>query len=113
MREQLETVSVHLGRLNENHEVVPCTIKELTETFDNFEFSRRVARTYFDSIEVSTVFLAIDHGWFGKPLWFETMIFGSEHPKLAEYQERYETWDEAIEGHKRAVELVKSVLEMK
>ena len=33
------------------------------------------------------------------------MIFGGEHDQ---YQERYSTWDEAIEGHKNACKLVVS-----
>ncbi len=36
----------------------------------------------------------------GPPVLFETMIFGGpEHG----YQERYTSWTEAEEGHKRAV----------
>jgi hypothetical protein len=31
------------------------------------------------------------------------MIFGGEHN---EYQERYSTWEEAEEGHKRAVAMI-------
>lgn len=56
-------------------------------------------------IKVSTIFLGIDHNWGeGPPLLFETMVFGGEHD---EYQERYATYDEAIEGHERAIKLVK------
>jgi hypothetical protein len=52
---------------------------------------------------VSTVFLGMNHNWGnGPPLLFETMIFGGEHD---EYQERYATREEAIEGHERAVAL--------
>lgn len=58
-------------------------------------------------IHVSTVFLAIDHSYFGgTPQLFETMIFGGEHN---EYCERYATWEEAEAGHQRAIELVYSV----
>ena len=54
-------------------------------------------------ISVSTVFLGMDHQWGdGPPLIFETMIFGGVHDQ---YQDRYSTWNEAEEGHKRAVEL--------
>lgn len=59
------------------------------------------------SVRVSTVFLGLNHAW-GEdmpPILFETMIFGGEHDQ---YQERYNTWDEAVEGHKRAMELVLS-----
>ena len=57
-------------------------------------------------VEVSTVFLAIDHNFSGKgsPLLFETMIFGSTFFRNSnEYQIRYSTWDEAKAGHERAV----------
>ena len=40
----------------------------------------------------------------GKPILWETMIFGGEHN---EYQGRYTTYEDAIEGHKKAIELVK------
>lgn len=56
-----------------------------------------------DNITVSTVFLGLDHNYGeGKPILFETMIFGWEH---GEYQERYCTWDEAIKGHQKAIEM--------
>lgn len=65
--------------------------------------ARRVASTEKDGITVSTVFLGVDHNWGeGPPVLFETMIFGGPEN---EYQERYCTWEEAEEGHKRAVEL--------
>ena len=51
-------------------------------------------------VHVSTVFLGLDHGFGGKPLWFETMIFGGEHD---DYQKRYSTWEEAETGHEYAV----------
>ncbi len=63
----------------------------------------RVARETVNGVDVSTVFLGIDHAFGGgPPLLFETMIFGGPHN---EYQERYSTWEEAEAGHKRAVEL--------
>lgn len=54
---------------------------------------RQVARTK----RVSTVFLGIDHAFRGgKPVLFETMVFGGP---LDGEQERYCTWDEAVDGH--------------
>lgn len=59
---------------------------------------------------VSTVFLGLDHRFsslFGaneKPILFETMIFGGKHDQ---YQARYSTWDEAMEGHKVALEMAR------
>jgi hypothetical protein len=57
-------------------------------------------------VQISTVFLGLDHSFGGKkPLIYETMIFGGKHDQ---YQERYYTKEEALEGHKKAVELVKN-----
>lgn len=60
-------------------------------------------------IEVSTVFLGIDHncGRVGKPLLFKTMVFGGS---LDEEQERYSTWDEAEQGHEQMVEKVRQAI---
>lgn len=74
-----------------------------------FETAKRhVANDFIGSgkIHVSTIFLGMDHNFGGgKPILFETMIFGGKHN---DYQERYHTWKEAELGHKKAVELVKS-----
>ena len=62
-----------------------------------------VAKTKLpDGIEVSTVFLMIDHGLSdqGPPLVFETMIFGGERDTECY---RYSTWQEAEEGHFQVV----------
>jgi hypothetical protein len=69
---------------------------------------RRVAWTDFgENNYVSTVFLGLDHSFGeGPPLIFETMVFGGE---LDQEQDRYSTWDEAVEGHNRMVERVKKL----
>jgi hypothetical protein len=69
------------------------------------ERDRAVAKTHLPGgVEVSTVFLGLDHNWGGgEPLLFETMIFGGE---LDGEQWRYSTWEEAEKGHKRACGLV-------
>ena len=69
---------------------------------------RRVERTNIPEFgsDVSTVFLGLDHQWgSGSPLLFETMIFGGD---MDGYQERYSTWDEAVNGHAKVVDKVKS-----
>jgi hypothetical protein len=68
---------------------------------------RRVARTSVGKVEVSTVFLGLDHSFGGKPLWFETMVFGGS---LDQEQERYTTWEEAEAGHAAMVERVKAAV---
>lgn len=52
-------------------------------------------------IEVSTVFLGLDHSFFGGPpvLW-ETRVFGKD----IDWQRRYTSREAAIEGHDEAVE---------
>ena len=64
---------------------------------------RTVAKTEVKhGVEVSTVFLGLDHSFHGKiPLVFETMVFGGENDGE---MERYSTWDEAEAGHKKMVE---------
>jgi len=65
----------------------------------------RVARTQIGDVDVSTVFLGLDHSWNGgPPLLFETMIFGGEHDK---YQERCSTWAQAEAMHETACALVR------
>ena len=60
---------------------------------------RRVARDERDGVVVSTVFLGLHHGrafGSGRPILFETMIFGGPHDQD---QARYSTWTEATAGH--------------
>lgn len=86
---------------------IPVEIDEISEWGRWIEGlqNRIVAKDMIGKVKVSTVFLGIDHGFGdGPPILFETMIFGGEHD---DYQERYSTWEQAEEGHKRAVRLVK------
>lgn len=59
--------------------------------------------------KVSTVFLGLDHAWDGEdgPILFETMIFDGYYD---EFQRRYKTYDEALQGHNDAVEMVNEYL---
>ncbi len=69
--------------------------------------NRRVTQTPVSSdIEVSTVFMGLDHNFSneGPPILFETMVFGGP---LDQEQARYATWEEAEAGHKAMVEMVK------
>ena len=72
-----------------------------------FESSDRIVaktKAWFD-VEVSTVFLGLDHAFgSGPPMLFETMVFGG---KYSDEQWRYSTWDEALEGHWKAVAMVR------
>ena len=65
--------------------------------------NRRVARVQYFDVTISTVFLGLDHGFSnGNPILFETLVSGGEI--MDEYMDRYSTWDEAVEGHKRICE---------
>ncbi len=89
---------------------IPVRTNNFKEWNDYFDFTDRVVKKekIATGIEVSTVFLGIDHR-FGKgtPLVFETMIF-SYNPKddLDGYKTRCSTWEEAEEMHKVACKLV-------
>ncbi len=65
---------------------------------------RTLKRTQVSDIIVSTVWLGLNHRFGeGPPLIFETMTF-SDRPNFEQAQERYETEQEALEGHRRMVE---------
>lgn len=65
--------------------------------------NRSIAKTRVGDLEVSTVFLGLDHQWKkdGPKLLFETMIFDGER---GTGEIRYSTWEQAIQGHNRVVE---------
>lgn len=69
--------------------------------------NRVVKQEKIGDVFVSTVFLGININKDPNetPLLFETMIFGGEHD---DFQQRYTTWRTALNGHKKAVELVKT-----
>jgi hypothetical protein len=85
-------------------QVVEAPMLEAAKAMENVK-ERIVGKTQIGDVEVSTVFLAFNHGIDDRPLWFETMVFGGEHDQ---YQERYETYSQAEEGHKRVVEMVRT-----
>ncbi len=95
----------------EGHE--PKLAEDLLEWGSWFETADRiVAKTQIsDDIEVSTIFLGLDHSFGeGPPLLFETMIFGGS---LDQEMNRYPTWDEAEKGHQEIVQKAKESLESK
>lgn len=84
----------------------PVQVAGVQEWATNYEENNSVARDTFGKVLVSTVFLGLDHSWDGgKPLLFETMIFGGKHDQ---YQTRCSTWDEAIIQHEEACKLVRN-----
>ncbi len=66
-----------------------------------------IRKTIYINAKVSTVWLGINHNFDpnGTPLIFESMIFGGEH---TEYQDRYETEEQAIAGHQRIITAIEN-----
>jgi len=77
-------------------------VEDLLEWAKSFGGDRVVAKTKQDMVEISTVFLGLDHNFGqGPPLLFESMVFGGEDDGE---MVRYSTWEEAETGHKLLVE---------
>jgi len=75
--------------------------------------NRRIAEDNFDGVQVSTVFLGLNHQMraHGEPILFETMIFGGP---LNNSRWRYSTYAEAERGHQQALsEAKKAALQIK
>lgn len=68
---------------------------------------KRVAQNTLKGLNVSTVWLGLDHGFGNKeldpPIIFETMVFGGDH---TEPQWRYATEDAALENHAKIVKAI-------
>lgn len=65
---------------------------------------KAVKQEHIGDIFISTVFLGLDHAWQSDiPVLWETMIFGGEHDQ---YQDRYTSYEDALEGHQTALNLV-------
>jgi hypothetical protein len=83
--------------LNEKREAIAVDLMTWAEWYQGGDEQRRVGETFVNEVRISTVFLGSDHNWGeGRPLVFETMIFGGEWD---EEMERYSTWEEAEKGH--------------
>ncbi len=83
--------------------IVPASMTEWSQWHSKIE-NRQVASDQIEDVRISTVCLGMNHSFgTGPPLWFETMIFGGDHDQ---YTDRYETYEEAEEGHKKALALV-------
>ncbi len=87
------------------HRPVPCEdLMTWAKWFGTAD--RTVAKTLIDGVEVSTVFLGLDHRFSnGPPLLFETVVFGPENEEC----DRYSTWEEAEAGHREMCRMVSAV----
>jgi len=63
-----------------------------------------VADEMIGDVRISTVFLGLDHSYWGGHLLFETMVFGG---RLDLEQDRCSTWEEAEKMHELMCERVK------
>lgn len=90
---------------------VPCAnVDEWSTWFENNQNRRRVAlNTTENGFRVSTVFLGLDHRFsdIGDPLLWETMIF-EQGDWCDLYCARYSSYADAVEGHKKALDLATS-----
>lgn len=96
------------GYLDESKQVVRCRFSDLLERFDGRDplavMDRRVGSDRVRMYRVSTVFLGLDHAFIPlarHSIWFETMVFRGGYRSV--YTECYETYDEALLGHKRVL----------
>ena len=90
--------------LDNNNKPIPKPVLEAAQWLEDNDHRRTVKRDEIGDILVSTVFLGLDHAWNSDvPVLWETMIFGGEHDQ---YQERYTSHKDALEGHELALTLI-------
>ena len=90
--------------LDENNKPIRSTIVDCGKWLEENPERKAVKQEHIDKIFISTVFLGLDHSWNSDtPVLWETMIFGGEHDQ---YMDRYTSYEEALEGHQTALNLV-------
>jgi hypothetical protein len=101
--------------LDAEHHAVEVSFIEWAMWFEDIT-NRLINYTQITSqIEVSTVFLGLDHRFHGQgpPILFETMIFAAGLPDLDQYQCRYSSYDDAQAGHAAAVRMARAAIGQK
>jgi len=101
--------------LNEDKTVTALPNGEYPKLDAFKETIKHVGDTTISNQRISTVFLHFDHSInFGTPkepsdpVLFESMIFGGKHN---EYQRRYCTYDEALEGHNNLIKALEEEID--
>lgn len=90
--------------LDNNNKPVAKPFLEAAQWLEDNPSRKIVKRDEIGDILVSTVFLGLDHAWDSDtPVLWETMIFGGEHDQ---YQDRYTSYEDALEGHELALTLI-------
>lgn len=96
--------------LDENKQPYEVSIEESIKLYENPDMKIVQQDKLSNDVFVSTVFLGLDHRWDkssnDKPVLWETMIFGGEYN---DYQERYTSHQDAVEGHQRALALLNNI----
>ena len=96
--------------LDNNHNPVPKPVLEAVKWMEDSPNRKRVAYDELtdlngDDVRVSTVFLGLDHAWNSPiPVLWETIIFGGNYDQA--YQERYSSYEDALEGHQKAINFI-------
>lgn len=98
--------------LDENKQPYKVSIEEMHKLYNDLSIKVVQQDKLPNGKFVSTVFLGIDHSWGitndpnHKPVLWETMVFNDLEDSgiTEEYQERYTSYQDAVEGHKRALE---------
>lgn len=92
--------------LDDENKPVRSTIVDCSMWLQNNPERKAVKQEHIGNIFISTVFLGLDHAWNSDiPVLWETMIFGGKHNQ---YQDRYTSHEDALEGHQKAINLVNS-----
>lgn len=87
----------------------PITLMEWSALLHDLD-RRRIGHDVIEGVEVSTVWLGIDHGWgLGPKLLFETMTF-AHVDELAGWCRRYPTRELAELGHEQVCEEVRQAV---
>ena len=90
--------------LDENNKPVRSTIIQYGEWLEENPERKAVKQEHIGDVRISTVFLGLDYAWHSDiPLLWETMIFKGEHDQ---YMDRYTSYEDALEGHQTALNLV-------
>jgi len=87
------------------------TLEQWSKLLGDAEYKRVAIDTFPSGRWVSTVWLGLDHAWLlddGPILIFETMVFDGSS-MADEFMERYSTEEQALEGHKRIVQMVREL----
>ncbi len=95
--------------LNDDHTYYPCTLREWSDQVNGVTI--RIGFETIGDKDVSTIWLGLDHSHsLGAPILFETMVFDTRTDEIRRdiYCTRHTTWQEAEEGHAKAVEWVKN-----